>query len=149
MHSYSAKFFVKMRYIWRLQNDAICKFMMNSSGQKFQPNDIFCRGGSRTSPRRGRQSLGCRLSNILIIFSEKPYEMKEILVRGVVGGGAGCAPPKAATVLSGLHVQLIWWARLLSKHQGINTSILLICGYKNQGKFLYNLRVFILGICLW
>ena len=45
------------------------------------------RGGSRTSPRRGRQSLGGgRLPNILVIFSEKPYEIKEILVRG--GGGA-------------------------------------------------------------
>ena len=47
------------------------------------------RGGSRTSPRRGRQSLGGRLPNILIIFSEKPYEIKEILVhRGMRAGGA-------------------------------------------------------------
>ena len=29
----------------------------------------------------GRQSLGGRLPNILIIFSRKPYEIKEILVR--------------------------------------------------------------------
>ena len=48
------------------------------------------RGGSRTSPRRGRQSLGGRLPNILVIFSEKPYEIKEILVRR--GARAGCAP---------------------------------------------------------
>ena len=52
---------------------------------------FLCRGGSRTSPRRGRQSLGGgRLPNILIIFSEKPYEIKEILV--CRGARAGCAP---------------------------------------------------------
>ena len=57
------------------------------------------RGGSRTSPRRGLQSLGGRLPNILAIFSEKPYEIKEILVRR--GARAGCAPPppKSATGL--------------------------------------------------
>ena len=38
------------------------------------------RGGSSPSPRRGRQSLGGRLPNILIIISEKPYEIKESLV---------------------------------------------------------------------
>ena len=48
------------------------------------------RGGSRTSPRRGRQSLGGRLPNILVIFSEKPYEIKEILVHR--GARAGCGP---------------------------------------------------------
>ena len=42
---------------------------------------IFIRGGSRTSPRRGHQTLGGRLPNILVIFSEKSYEIKEILVR--------------------------------------------------------------------
>ena len=56
---------------------------------------IAYRGGSRTSPRRGRQSLGGRLPNILIIFSEKPYE---ILVRR--GARAGCAPPKSSTGLT-------------------------------------------------
>ena len=45
------------------------------------------RGRSRTSSRRGRQSLGGDLPNILVIFSEKPYEIKEILVRK-----GGCAP---------------------------------------------------------
>ena len=53
--------------------------------------NLVGRGGSRTSPRRGRQSLGGRLPNILVIFSEKPYEIKEILVRRggapLVGGG--------------------------------------------------------------
>ena len=34
-------------------------------------------------------------SNILVIFSEKSYEIKEILVRR--GACAGCAPPKSAT----------------------------------------------------
>ena len=44
--------------------------------------NIQYRGGSRTSPLRGRQSLGGGggLPNILVIFSEKPYEIKEILV---------------------------------------------------------------------
>ena len=53
------------------------------------------RGVSRTSPRRWRQSLGGRLPNILIIFSEKPYEIKEILV---CGGGGACQvhPSKSA-----------------------------------------------------
>ena len=37
---------------------------------------------------------GGRLPNILIIFAEKPYEIKEILVRG---GWPG-VPPKSATV---------------------------------------------------
>ena len=32
---------------------------------------------------------GGRPPNILVIFSERPYEIKEILVRR---GGAGCAP---------------------------------------------------------
>ena len=49
------------------------------------------RGGSRTSTRRGRQSLGGRQPNILAIFFEKPYEIKEILVRR--GGHAPGAPP--------------------------------------------------------
>ena len=53
------------------------------------------RGGSRTSLRRGRQSLGGRLPNILIIFSEKPYEIKEMLVHG--RGGRRMRPPKSAT----------------------------------------------------
>ena len=35
---------------------------------------------------------GGRLPNILVIFSEKPYEIKEILVRR-----GGRAPPKSAT----------------------------------------------------
>ena len=49
-------------------------------------------GGSRTSPRRGRQSLGrgC-LPDIFVIFSEKPYEIKEMLVRRR-GGHAPGAP---------------------------------------------------------
>ena len=34
---------------------------------------------------------GGRLPNISVIFSEKPYEIKEILVRR--GGGAPGAPP--------------------------------------------------------
>ena len=34
---------------------------------------------------------GGRLPNILVIFSEKPYEIKEMLVRRE--GGAGCFPP--------------------------------------------------------
>ena len=42
---------------------------------------FLTRGGSRTSPRRGRQSLGGAYLIFLIIFSEKPYEIKEILVR--------------------------------------------------------------------
>ena len=53
------------------------------------------RGGSRTSPIRGRQSLGGRLPNILIVFSENPYEIKEILGRR--GARAGVPPPKSAT----------------------------------------------------
>ena len=57
---------------------------------------VWFRDGSRTSPRRGRQSLGGRQPNILVLFSEKPYEIKEILVRR--GARAGCAPPKSATV---------------------------------------------------
>ena len=62
-----------------------------------QNTDIQYRGGSRTSPRRGRQSLGGRLPNILVIFSEKPYEIKEISVRR--GARAGCAPPKSASAI--------------------------------------------------
>ena len=54
---------------------------------------ITGRGGSRTSPRRGRQSPGGRLPNILILFSEKPYEIKEILVRS----GGRPPTPKSAT----------------------------------------------------
>ena len=56
---------------------------------------VINRGGSRTSPRRGRQSLGGRQPNILVIFSEKPYEIKEILVRR--GGARRMRPPKSAT----------------------------------------------------
>ena len=55
------------------------------------------RGGSRTSPRRERQSLGGRLPNILIIFSEKSYEIKEILVRGGGGEALGSRYPITAT----------------------------------------------------
>ena len=56
------------------------------------------RGGSRTSPRRRRQSLGGHLPHILVIFSEKPYEIKEILVpRGGAGRGRWVRPPKSAT----------------------------------------------------
>ena len=51
--------------------------------------DKAFRGGSRTSPRRGRETIGGRLPNILVIFSEKPYEIKELLVRG----GGGGRPP--------------------------------------------------------
>ena len=43
--------------------------------------DRQSRGDSRTSPRRGAPiPRGC-LPNILVIFSEKPYEIKEILLR--------------------------------------------------------------------
>ena len=55
------------------------------------------RGGSRTSPKKGANPWGGRLPNILVIFSEKPYEIKEILVRW--GGGAPGAPPKSATTV--------------------------------------------------
>ena len=45
-------------------------------------------------PGGGHQSLGGHLPNTLIIFSEKPYEIKEILVhRGHMPG----VPPKSAT----------------------------------------------------
>ena len=54
----------------------------------------YPRGGSRT-PKTERQSLGGHLHNILNIFSEKPYEIKEILVHG--GAHAMCTPPKFAT----------------------------------------------------
>ena len=61
-------------------------------------NSLLHRGVSKTSPRRGRQSLGGgRQPNILVIFSEKPYEIKEILVRR---GARQVRPPKSATVLS-------------------------------------------------
>ena len=46
-------------------------------------------GGSRAFPRNGHQTLEGRLPNISIIFSEKPFEIKEILARR---GGAGCDP---------------------------------------------------------
>ena len=80
-----------------------CTFLMCSIGTNW-PNifspllsiqemfTIKIRGGSRTSPRRGRQSLGeGRLPNILVIFSENPYEIIEILVR------REGRPPKSAT----------------------------------------------------
>ena len=55
------------------------------------------RTGADPELLRGGTNPWGRLPNILIIFSEKPYEIKEILVRG--GGRAGCAPPpKSATV---------------------------------------------------
>ena len=47
-------------------------------------NCIVSRGGSRTYPRRGRQSPGGRQPNILVIFSEKPYL--------VCRAGRRCAP---------------------------------------------------------
>ena len=55
---------------------------------------IFFRAGSRISPRRGAliPSRG-RLSNILIIFSKKPYEIKESLVRMERGGMRRERPP--------------------------------------------------------
>ena len=52
---------------------------------------VIIRGGSRTSHRRGCQSL----CNVLVIFSEKPYEIKEILIRK--GGARQVRPPKSAT----------------------------------------------------
>ena len=61
---------------------------------------VVNRGGSRTSPRRGRQSLGGRLPNILVVFSEKPYEIKEILVRkggGLAPGAPSLNPPLCTT----------------------------------------------------
>ena len=61
--------------------------------------ELLFRGGSRTSPRRGRQYPGGRLPNILVIFSEKPYEIKEFLVRR--GGPCRVRPnPKSATVVA-------------------------------------------------
>ena len=56
---------------------------------------VQTRGGSRTSPGRGRQSLGegGRQPNILVIFSEKPYEIKEILVRRGRARAGGAPPP--------------------------------------------------------
>ena len=54
-------------------------------------------GRSRTSPRRGHQSLRSVPIIILVIYSEKPYEITEILVcRGV---HARCIAPKSATVV--------------------------------------------------
>ena len=44
--------------------------------------------GGGTNPKRGR------LPNILVIFSEKPYEIKEILVhRGAHAGCTSLNPP--------------------------------------------------------
>ena len=56
----------------------------------------------------GANPYGGRLPIILVVFSEKPYEIKEILVRRR-GACAGGAPPKSATVftLQGLHPQSI------------------------------------------
>ena len=51
---------------------------------------VLARGGSRTSPRRGRQP------NILVIFSEESYEIKEILV--CRWGTCRVRPPRSATV---------------------------------------------------
>ena len=53
-------------------------------------NGSNSRGGSRASPRRGRQSLGGHQPNILIIFSENPMKSKKFWSVG--GGGAGGAP---------------------------------------------------------
>ena len=77
-----------------LFSDFFGKFSMQ--GEKYYFLMAGSQGGSRTSPRRGRQSLGGHLPNILIIFSEKPYEIKEILV---CRGEAACQghPPKSAT----------------------------------------------------
>ena len=56
------------------------------------------RGGSRTSPRRGRQSLeGGRLPNILIKFSENPMKLKKFWS---VGGRMPGAPPLNPPLIS-------------------------------------------------
>ena len=49
----------------------------------------------------GANPWGGRLPNILIIFTEKPHEIKEILVRGRGGAGGGPRPPKSTTGLLG------------------------------------------------
>ena len=56
-------------------------------------NRSLIRGGSRGLP------------NILVVFSEKPYEIKEILVRR--GARAGGAPSKSATVNGSVFLSFI------------------------------------------
>ena len=59
----------------------------------------------------GRRSPGEHLPNILILFSENPYEIKEILVRK----GGGRPPPKSATAF----VQNVNYERGKSKYEAI------------------------------
>ena len=56
---------------------------------------VLARGGSRTCRRRGRQPVKRgRQPNILYIFSEKPHDIKEILVcRGRAPGASPLDPP--------------------------------------------------------
>ena len=68
-------------------------FLIYEVAQSFFHKTKISKGGSSPSPRRGHQSLGGRLPNILIIFAEKTMKLKKFWSIG----GARAGPPKSAT----------------------------------------------------
>ena len=84
------KYVKKRKY---LQGVAGANFFINfwvTIGDKAGADPELLLGG-------GANPWGGRLPNILVVFSENPYEIKEILVRKGGEARARGAPPKSAT----------------------------------------------------
>ena len=79
----------RCRFKWSFFKKIVTEFNKNSAVTIFWGN--YChRGGSRTASRRGRQSVGGGLPNILVIFSNKTLWNER---NSGPGGGGGRVRP--------------------------------------------------------